>query len=182
MKKIFTFLLVSSSLFSNQALIIDRYFSPYMGAYDLLFTHRALTNLADYAQIETYRDSTKHVWGRALEQLIVWAPLNLLGAVTQHEFFGHGYRGRELGYAPSKYKITPWVGSTSFDSIESMRIGEVQAINIAGIQAEAILARQAKMNWIQCGAIDGRLSTLYTQSQQIEESSGEPVSIKLSAL
>ena len=120
----------------------------------------------DHLFTDPIKDTTAKTWGRSIEQLFIWNTINILASITQHEVFGHGYRLRELGITPKKYTITPWGGATYFHIPGSLSIGEFLAIDVAGLEAESILARNTKMNWIREGAIDGRLSTLYTQSEQ----------------
>lgn len=167
MKKIaFLVFAFCSTVFGYQAIVVDPYLSPYAGAYDLLFASDLLVKAEDYFRRSKMGDGTIDVSARSLEQIFFWMPLNMVTSVAQHEFFGHGYRLRELGVKPKKYEITPWGGSTSFELDNDFPIGEFIAVGVAGLEAEAILAQRAKMNWIGAGVIDGRLSTLYTQSQQ----------------
>lgn len=82
-----------------------------------------------------------------------------------HEFFGHGYRLRELGVTPKSYEITPYGGYTQFELDEDFPAGDLLAVSIAGHEAEAVLAHQMKMQWMQTGKINGRSTTLYTQTE-----------------
>ena len=165
-KKISLFLACSAIGFATPTLIVDPHFSPYMGAYDLLFTHWALRSTEDYFRPECNNSSTATVAGRTMEQLFLWNTINYTASVTQHEFFGHGYRLRELGVSPKKYLITPWSGATYFHLKDSFPVGNLLAVVVAGLEAEAILAQKTKMDWIQQRQLDGRLSTLYFQAQQ----------------
>lgn len=117
-------------------------------------------------KVEGSRNSTTKIWGRTAESLLFWYNVNMLASVTQHEVFGHGYRLRELGVTPKKYTVTPWGGATYFEVGDSFTVGEMLAVDVAGLEAEGILARDYKMEWIRRGEIDGRLSTTYTQAQQ----------------
>ena len=152
--------------FASQTILYDPYFSPYAGSADLLFAEELLIWGEDALIKSSGRDSTSKVWGRTLEQFLFWYNVNMMAAVTQHEVFGHGYRLRELGYSPNKYTVTPWGGATYFDVSDSFLMGELLAVDVAGLEAEAILARDLKMQWIQRGNIDGRLSMTYTQAEQ----------------
>ncbi|WP_194848086.1 hypothetical protein [Candidatus Neptunochlamydia vexilliferae] len=110
--------------------------------------------------------TTARVWRRGLAQFLFWYNVNMVVAVTQHEVFGHGYRLRELGVRPKGYMVSPWGGWTSFNVGPSFRVGNLQAMVVAGLEAGGILARDLKVQWIGQGEIDGRLSTTYTQAAQ----------------
>ena len=81
----------------------------------------------------------------------------------QHELYGHGYRLREFGAQGITYSIEPWSGWTSWDG-EIDLVGHMLAIDVAGLEAEAILARDLKMRWIAQRKIEGRIALLYTRS------------------
>lgn len=155
----------SVSIFADQTLLVDPYFSPYTGANDLFFVEWGLTKLEDYLYPKNKSDDTFSIIGRGVEQ-VAWATLNQVTSTTQHEVFGHGYRLRELGVTPEKYEITLSGGATYFNVSDSFLIGNMQAVVIAGLEAEAILAETIKMNWMQKGSIDGRLAMTYFQAQQ----------------
>lgn len=165
MKKLWL-LLFWSPLFASQTLMVDRHLSPYSGSASLLFAQNTLIQTEDYFFDGEGHNGTAKVWGRTLEQLFFWYPINMISSVTQHEFFGHGYRLRELGTHPKKYSISPWGGATYFKMKESDSIGKLLAVDVAGLEGESILARDTKMEWIRRGEIDGRLSTVYTQAAQ----------------
>lgn len=165
MHKTIAFLLTSSSLFANPAFIVDPYFSPYTGGNDLLFAQWALIKAGDYFHSPKVKDSTSAVWRRTLEQLGLLG-LSTVSCVVQHEVFGHGYRLRELGITPSQYEIGFGEGATFFEVDDSFRIGEMLAVDVAGLEAEFILAQIAKMNWIQSRTIDGRLGMNYFLAEQ----------------
>ena len=152
--------------FSYQNIIYDRYFSPYSGSSNLIFAQKLLIWGENALFDGSGRNTTAKVWGRAAEQLLFWSNLNMIAAVTQHEVFGHGYRLRELGFSPKKYLITPWYGATYFKVNNSFLMGELLAVDVAGLEAEGILAQDLKMHWIHQSKIDGRLSSAYTQAQQ----------------
>lgn len=165
MNKIIGALLFSSSLFANPALIVDPYFSPYTGGNDLLFAEWALIKTGEYFHSPKIKDTTSAVWRRTLEQA-GWLSLNTVSCVVQHEVFGHGYRLRELGVTPSQYVIGIGEGATYFEVDDSFRIGEMLAVDVAGLESEAILAQIAKMHWIQNRTIDGRLGMTYFLAEQ----------------
>lgn len=151
-------------IFADQIMLVDPYYSPYTGANDLLFAEWGLTKLEDYIHPDQ-GDSTVSIMGRGLEQ-VIWASLNQVTSITQHEVFGHGYRLRELGVTPKKYVINLSGGSTYFRVKDSFLAGNMQAVVVAGLEAESILARTAKMDWMQKGSIDGRLAMTYFDAQQ----------------
>lgn len=164
----FCLLLITGTAFANQTVMVDPHFSPYSGSANLIFVQDLMIQGEDALFKKSNRNSTMKVWGRTFEQFLFWYNINMLADVTQHEVFGHGYRLRELGYHPKKYTISPWGGATYFNTKEyyRMTVGESLAITVAGLEAEQILARDLKMQWMAKGEIDGRLATLYNQAQQ----------------
>lgn len=163
---LFAFFVLSPPLAFSSKIIYDHDLSPYMGSANLLSAQELLIGGEDFLLPRSGRDSTSKVWGRAIEQFLFWNTLNGLSTVTQHEVFGHGYRLRELGVTPDKYVVAPWWGSTHFKVNDSFLVGNLLAIDVAGLEAEGILARSLKMQWIRCGEIQGRLSSIYTEAQQ----------------
>lgn len=164
---------ITLSAFAQHTVMVDPYFSPYSGSANLLFVQELLIQGEDalFKNVGN-RNSTKKVWGRTFEQLLFWYPINGLADVVQHEIFGHGYRFRELGYTPKKYKFSfsylSWGGATYFpdQEVDSMQVGKMIAVVVAGLEAESIMARDLKMHWLAEGKIDGRISSCYTQAQQ----------------
>lgn len=165
-KNLIIYFSISFSLYSNQMIIYDSYFSPYSGASDLFFAESSLIEVRDSFASTYSRNSTAKVFLRALEQIFIWELVNIFTSVTQHEVFGHGYRLRELGEKVCGYTLGIDGGATYFDVDESFKVGKMLAVVVAGLEAEAIFARDIKMNWIQKGCIDGRQSSLYTQCEQ----------------
>ena len=158
-------------------LLVDPDFSPYSGGQNLI-TGMRLLQLSEDIMLPP-KDEPKEglivSLGRFAELFFIWNPLGGLATVTQHEVFGHGYRIREFpsshvevtGYKidwPFPYSLGG--GATSFNISDRATVTEINAINIAGIEAQDILARQLKMKWITDGRIDPRMSQLYFLSQQ----------------
>lgn len=165
-KKLFLFFCLYLPLFSSQRIEVDQHLSPYSGASNLFLAENLFIDIEDYFFPEyTKRNSTAKVFGRACELLFIWDTINGLGHVTQHEVFGHGYRLRELDLKVLGYTIQPYSGATYFERYPD-KIGKHLAIDVAGLEAEAILARRLKMQWLKDGCIDGRQSTLYTKTAQ----------------
>lgn len=164
--KLFIFFSISCSLIAEHKVLFDPYFSPYSGADNLLLAESLLLKGGDYFRDPYTRNSTSKVICRTLEQFLIWEGVNMLTAVTQHEVFGHGYRLRELDERVCGYRIGIDGGATYFDVDSSFKVGKMLAVTVAGLEAEAIFARNMKMHWISKGSIDGRQATLYTQTQQ----------------
>jgi len=177
MKRLFFCLFASTSLFaSNNQLTVDIDYSPFMGADAILFTHTGLIRAED-ALIEgppELKNKASRRWGRFLELMLFWGPLNHLFSVTEHEVFGHGYRIRSLGKSVAevdKYKIkTPFPyglggGATYFEFQETGSVSDILAITIGGIEGENVLADTLRLRFLETSKIDGRIATLYTQSE-----------------
>lgn len=159
--------------------LIDPDFSPYSGGQDLL-TGFKLLQVSEDLLIPPKEDPKEGGWtslGRFAELFLFWNPLGQLATVTQHEVFGHGYRIRDLpsrhakvtGYQigwPFPYALNDVGGATGFEVSDRITVAELNAISIAGIEAQDILARQLKMKWLSDQRIDARTSQLYYLSQQ----------------
>lgn len=161
-------LLLASLANADNIVLVDRYFSPYAGSADLLTAQRLMIRGKD-ALLQSKEPRPNTGWvitGRSLEQFLIWYNIGNLTAVTQHEVFGHGYRLRELRIRPDSYYLTPWGGSTSYSAPSSLQAGKETATTIAGLEGEAIMARNIKMGWMRDGEIDGRMAPTYTQSAQ----------------
>jgi hypothetical protein len=77
-------------------LIVDPYFSPYIGADDLL----TLSSGIQYCENWVIKkpESPQRGWIPSLtrlgELILFWEPYNYESMLVQHEVFGHGYRAR----------------------------------------------------------------------------------------
>lgn len=176
------FLLVSCVLISNVVFsadyeaIVDNNFSPYMGGQDLISSLKILQLMEDAWII---KGNPKRGWKpsifRFCELVLLWDPLNSACATIQHEVFGHGYRIREIGgrYAEVDHYKIGWPppysfggGVTEFGVSDAITGTQMNAIAIAGIEAEGILSRQLKMKGMVEREMDGRSATLYFNTQQ----------------
>lgn len=166
MNRIFFLIIFPVIIWSEQLLIVDPYYSPYMGANDLLFGITGISILEDrIIGDRSEMNDTIDIVGRALE-LPIWWSLDQVTSIVQHEIFGHGYRLRELGITPKGYTIRYDSGATYFKLSDSFLVGNLLAVDVAGLEAESILAQKAKMQWLRQGSIDGRLAPLYFQAEQ----------------
>lgn len=176
-KQLSLWLILSSSLYSveHNELFIDPYYSPYMGSALFLTGHKSLEKIEDkwiFPSTPPKRGIVPSI-GRCAELALFWNPINSLICVTQHEVFGHGYRVRSLhhvakvkGYSigvPSPYGHGG--GATSIAYSEKIKIGQIQAVAIGGLEAETILARQQKIKWLASGYIDPKSASLYDMAQ-----------------
>ncbi len=171
---------LTCSLFAERTsnLIVDRYLSPYVGAEDIITVHRGLEYSEDW-MIKPRENPKRDFWrdsGRFLELFFIWDPINMVANVTQHEFFGHGFRTRALnqkGTCVRGYEIdAPFPygdggGATEYKANEhSTTIFGELSVAIGGVEASAILANRLKLQWLQRGNIDPRESSLYTNAEQ----------------
>jgi hypothetical protein len=172
--------LLTCSVFAEWSsnVIVDWYFSPYMGAEDILSAHRGFQYAQDWmiTPPEKPKRGFWSVMGRFTELFFVWDPINSIGIVTQHEFFGHGFRIRAINQSGTEvkgYKIeAPFPygdggGATRYKLNErSTTSFENLTIASGGVEATAILANRLKLQWLERGWIDPRESSLYTGSEQ----------------
>ncbi len=159
-------------------LIVDHYYSPYMGAEDLL----TLSAGVQYAENWCIQkpNPPRRGWGPSLlrlaELVAIWEPYNYLTTATQHEIFGHGYRARSFhkgGVKVKKYKLgvpPPYGsggGSTRYHiNPRKMTPFQDSAITSAGVEATSILAIRLKLQWLQAGMVNATQTSLYEYSQQ----------------
>lgn len=170
-------LFLSVELLSNTSstFLIDRHFSPYAGAEDIILAQEGLLRLEDFL-IKPSRVTElefQYRVARLADLICIWLPINYLGMVTQHEFFGHGYQIRSIGFPPVKvsgYKIEvppPYGsggGATLMKVASSLTTSELIDIDIAGVQATGILSNRIWMHDLQTKVLDGRAGALYNQS------------------
>lgn len=170
-------LIISLPLFAfaqnHYEISVDPYFSPYMGSDWILTLHKSLEKKEDglIKPKDPPRRGAMPVIGRALELGLFWIPINSFADVVQHEIFGHGYRARSIRCPIGGYKIeVPFPygsggGATSWMPTYSTTVGQYQAVNIAGLEAENILARQLKLKWLVDRHIEPRIESLYESAQ-----------------
>jgi len=178
LKSLFFFTLslgsVAAEVYHNA--IVDRYFSSYIGAEDILSAHRGLEYLQDSIYLPEH--PRRGFWigtERFCELFFIWNPIGETAATTQHEVFGHGYRLRSLNRdraEVAKYKIDvpfpygPGGGSTSFRyNRKKVTAYQDLAVTAAGVESTAILANRLKLQWLQRGDIDARESNLYINAE-----------------
>ena len=152
---------------------VDQYYSPYMGSDAVLTVHQSLDISEQWlSSYEEPKKGLKPSFYRWIDLFLIWTPITMLEEVVQHEVFGHGYRIRSLkntevtGYkfeTPSPFGSGG--GATSFIVGEKLKIGELQAINIAGLEAEDILARQIKFSFFRKNQMDAKLGLLFNLSR-----------------
>jgi hypothetical protein len=157
----------------------DLKLSPQCGAENLSTIHYNFQKADDYFlesikfnPENNWRLSTIHGLERWLELSFIWAPINGYLNVVQHEFFGHGYRIRDLGNdiaTITKYKIDapyPFGKGGGYTEYKYKRYTPFyeSAISIAGTEATSIFSNDIKMNWLKNGSINPLQSTLYIES------------------
>ena len=107
---------------------------------------------------------------RLLELNLFWAPLNQMIATTQHEIFGHGYRVRDLGKNRAEvtgyqikmpYPYGKGGGATNIKMNCPISLSEMILIDIAGTEANSILAHHTTLSWLSKNRVDGREASLH---------------------
>lgn len=180
MKKVLLASLLTGSLFAEMTsqVLVDPYFSPYIGAEDLLSLHRGVEYTENWLFPRPEHPSRRFYagLGRFSELFLFWDPLNATIFTTQHEVFGHGYRVRTLrseGANVKMYKIKlpfpyGWGGGMTrahFNTKQTTSF-EMLAFISGGMEATSILANRLRLKWLQRGTIDARESSLYIGSEQ----------------
>lgn len=153
-------------LAAEYSIIIDRYESPYAGASYMqsIYTgYKALDDkfLRSSAGKETFLWRT----GRT-GKFVVEYYLSIYPMLVQHEIFGHGYRGRELGLQPLRYSIGWFSGSTSFSGAKfnALNFPQQAAVAAGGMEADTILAEQIRAPWFTERKLDYRDGIFFWQT------------------
>jgi hypothetical protein len=179
MKKLLLASLLTGSLYAEMSsqLLVDPYFSPYIGAEDLLTLHRGIECAEEwlFPRPEYPRRNFYAGLERFSQLFLFWDPLNAMMFTVQHEIFGHGYRIRTVrneGAWVKKYTFKlpfpyGWGGGATHAHIDTKRttVFESLAFDSGGMEASSILANRLKLKWLQRGSIDARESSLYIGSE-----------------
>lgn len=159
---------------------VDIHFTPYAGAENILslhsqtehfenliFPHPKLTHEDLQHPEDSPHFTTKNQWLRKAKTIFWGVPLSASCAIAQHEVFGHGYRVRDLGTKygrVSGYKMYILGGSTSIDFTDQMTSSLMLTVDVAGMEADAILANKLRIKWLTHGFVDGRQAILFIMS------------------
>lgn len=154
-------LLLTVQLSASEYFVVSPNLSPYAGAYDLRYVHTLLQNLDNKNFLE---DAPPPPFWQRFLSITLWNVFGSWESVCQHEYFGHGFRIRDLGIPGASYIIYANSGATHFEFSPEMKLGDYSAIVVGGLEAQDILAHQVKMDWIKKGKIDPRETALYINS------------------
>jgi hypothetical protein len=144
-------------------LIFDHTFSQIVGAEAIITAFRGYELLDDALIPSTAGNSGGWMIAGRAGKAILESLLSTTAMVTQHEVFGHGARAREFHVDVDRYEITPFGGSTSFNSQQYSRLSpsEKMAFIAGGMEGSDILARQLRNRWFRSQVIDSREANLY---------------------
>ena len=171
------FAAVAAAQPEKRSVSIDKDFSPFMGAEDLLFAESLMARGYD-ALIPPPDHPKKKLFpavGRFLECVVIWNPIQYFMNVVQHEYFGHGYRLRSLG--SEKATVIGYIfdspppfggggGATEFEITEAFTLADGIAVTIAGLEAQDILAQRIYFDMIESHAVPYRVATAYSLARQ----------------
>jgi hypothetical protein len=137
--------------------IIDYKLSPYVGAENLYTLQRIAEN--------TLLPKDDNIANRLVDLFIchclAWSEL-----VVQHEYFGHGYRCRDLNnivfHTTYHYKFLGDAATEYYYDIQKMTPQILSSITLGGLDSNAIYAQRLKMHWLINQKVDPRQSMLYT--------------------
>lgn len=161
------FIASTTVLAHNYELKFDRYASPYEGATIFQSTYNFYEYVDDYF-LPSSEGKKNLLWSTArLGHFYVDTVLSSFFMVAQHEIFGHGYRGRELGLQSLSYGIYIDHGWTAYTSASynNLNIYEQNSVKAAGIEANTILAQQIRQPWFTEQKIDHRDAVFYILNQ-----------------
>ncbi len=148
------------------SLLIDKTYSPVVGADLMLFAVRGYEALDDCLIPSTEGDTRFMMglgrFGKYCLEKVLFSTL----MVTQHEVFGHGARAREFHLPIRKYVIRPFSGATYFNDNDynKLTIHKKIAFTAGGMEANSILAKRIQDRWLRSNRIDEREASLYLSS------------------
>lgn len=142
-------------------LVADRYFSPTTGSELMITLLRGYQWLDDKFPSTLGDTSSSARLGRA-GKFVIEDLLFLVGTITQHEIFGHGFRAREF-HMPVHYHIGLTNGSTNFKASDYLKLSlhERTALSSGGMEATSRLARQFEYRWLESNWMDPREAHFY---------------------
>jgi len=151
---------------SPVGLSIDRYLSPDVGSDVMLSILRVYQKLDDRFIPSTMGDTEPKMIAARLGKYILEGFIIGTEMVAQHEIFGHGFRLREFKVPVTRYEILPWKGSTHFRAAKYIPLSLHQkiAVDVGGMEANSILARQIQTRWLQSGVMDTREAHLFRRA------------------
>jgi hypothetical protein len=159
----------------NLTVWIDENRTSEMGADDLLAAHYAVGRLED-ALLKPQYWREDRFWAKAggfgyRFARMVWIdePATFYASVIQHEYFGHGYRGREFGYPRIRYEIgaPPPLGGGggkaywTYPYKQGFSLDQFTTVAMAGVEAEEVEADRLRLAWMRSGSLDAHGARLY---------------------
>lgn len=157
-------------------LIIDKTYSPEVGAHNLITLHRGIYALENrlfktrWFDENTFGKKTLGVTFRLCKTILLDNTLDHLSFLVQHEVFGHGSRYREFGHKKNRYELSlmfPYGHSSGWAKDGALSSGRVitphenMAMIIGGSEASTILSNVMQYKWLQRGCINYREVFLY---------------------
>lgn len=157
-------------------LIIDKTYSPEVGANNLTTLHRGIYALekrffkARWFDENTFGKKTLGVTFRLCKTVLLDNTLDHLSFLVQHEVFGHGSRYREFGHIKNSYELnllfpygcsSGWARDGPLSSGRVITSHEDMAMIIGGSEASTILSNTMRYKWLQRGSINYRETFLY---------------------
>lgn len=162
----------------SYSILADKSFSSITGAQNLLTIDRVAYTFENKLLLPTWFDENS-VAGKTLgvsyrlgKTILLDAVIDEYVALVQHEVYGHGARAREYGLSNITYSLDlsyPYgssIGVTSFDYPPDKPFSSDQEllVDLAGVDANALLSKHLVLNWLQRGNINYRETLLYTRS------------------
>jgi hypothetical protein len=157
-------------------LIIDKTYSPEVGANNLITLHRGIYALENrffktrWFDESTFGKKTLGVTFRLCKTILLDSVLDHFSFLVQHEVFGHGSRYREFGYIKNSYELSllfpygcssGWARDGILSSGRIITPHEDMAMVIGGSEASTILSNTMRYKWLQRGSINYRETFLY---------------------
>ncbi len=143
-------------------IIVDQHLSPVTGASAFITLLRGYQALDDNLLPSTQGQCDIAMIGGRFLKFIFEGALFSTATVAQHEYFGHGWRLREF-HIHANYRIRPYDGFTSFSAAPFNNLSPLQrnSVNVGGIEATTILAKQLRNSFLESCWIDERAGHMY---------------------
>ncbi|MEP0821248.1 MAG: hypothetical protein HRF44_00225 [Ignavibacterium sp.] len=161
-----------------KCILFDETLSPLTGAHNISTIHQIISMLESEVLKPTYFDETES-YGKLAGIVYRLGKTALLDNVIdhyayliQHDYFGHGWRGRENGFRDISYRLAlPLPYSDGHGKItwrapdgKVLTSDEHVSTVIGGFDATSALAQLMRFNWMMRGRIHYREARLYLQS------------------
>ncbi len=164
----------NTSAQSFNSIIVDRHMSPFTGAETAIALNSAVFQIEERFLKAKYGPESKlpskalGLCYRSLKTLLIDFPAVNMLSVFQHEYFGHGYKARELGLSDIGYQFAPpfpYGKGNASTRLDGEFLGLTphgqSAVFYSGSQATSIMAKSLRLRFVKNGSMNYQEALLY---------------------